>query len=639
MPASAHGCLRRQWWCETAHVDLIQHQQMISEIHSLLQTLANEERDRAVSTLPEAADERVSALLEVTRALDSRWLYHFCLPAEQRLSEPDMQILRWGWNLAVAHLLRTPSQPLSIPSHRQSVALSEYAEASLHQFGRVVLLTRSALMLHHGLLTGTLCENTIRLRRQRFTDGQYLDLAETEQLHALERMVEQGEQQGFQGWMLCDADKMTELLTKLGCYWGRSTSRPLNELRISNAHELMAPLVRPWESGSGTMVAYGADPNVDDHFLAIGMEHALVWRTEAGLHPDARLWGLTVAEITAVAAVLIALHIKHVNFVAVACRRFPQIDFQRSLTIWGPVAELATSISGYTNIPLATVKAAMNVLSAHVTDHSFFESHSTPCIPLLVDLGNGFLLRPVSSVIHNPFLGLVRLWEWRDSSVASVLAQPREEWFRSQLYALFCGNRYSCVDGNIKLRDARTVVTDVDAAIYDRTTGELALFQLKWQDYATNEVRQLRSKAKNLADELTVWGSRTGNWFKNRSSSEAAEALQLRLTAAGITQTYLFGLSRTRARTYGFGYEIACEELAVGVWPQFARIRTQTGPERKVLSRIHNQLREEQNRKLAQGPLSYQVGIADKLLVYEDVWTAEQSGTATSNHSFCAGPV
>jgi hypothetical protein len=46
------------------------------------------------------------------------------------------------------------------------------------------------------------------------------------------------------------------------------------------------------------------------------------------------------------------------------------------------------------------------------------------------------------------------------------------------------------------------MLTDIDAVIFDRLTGELALFQLKWQDYSTNSLRETRSKASNLVKEL-----------------------------------------------------------------------------------------------------------------------------------------
>ena len=48
---------------------------------------------------------------------------------------------------------------------------------------------------------------------------------------------------------------------------------------------------------------------------------------------------------------------------------------------------------------------------------------------------------------------------------------------------MFSGVKYITIDGNIKLRTGKKIVTDIDAAIFDRTTGELAIFQIKWQDF------------------------------------------------------------------------------------------------------------------------------------------------------------
>jgi hypothetical protein len=193
---------------------------------------------------------------------------------------------------------------------------------------------------------------------------------------------------------------------------------------------------------------------------------------------------------------------------------------------------------------------------------------------------------------------------------------------RSEIYQIFQGTRYKRVDGNINLRDENRVLTDIDGAIFDNLTGELALFQLKWQDYFTNDVREMKSKASNLTNELDEWASKVDSWINKKGVSELIKALRLKLHKEhSISSIYLFGVSRFYARTQGFGYAVKNQKLAIANWAQFLRVRYEIGPAERVFHKLFETLREKMNEEVPNPkPLPLTINVSGKSICFENVW-------------------
>src|SRR5690606_3423498 len=115
-----------------------------------------------------------------------------------------------------------------------------------------------------------------------------------------------------------------------------------------------------------------------------------------------------------------------------------------------------------------------------------------------------------------------------------------------------------------KLRKGSKIVTDVDAAVFDRTSGDLALFQLKWQDFLTNDVRALRSRSSNLVREIDEWADKVMEWILKRSVADLGDAMRINSRKhRPILRIFLFAISRTVARVQGYGYSSKHEALVI----------------------------------------------------------------------------
>ena len=135
----------------------------------------------------------------------------------------------------------------------------------------------------------------------------------------------------------------------------------------------------------------------------------------------------------------------------VAKRAFPEINTAMSLTIWKPRDELVQSIADFTGMDDSKVSAAIDLLAVKSGHESYFEFEVTPYIPMLIKVTEDYLLEPITSVLRNPFHGIRMLHEATDRKAAVNLLAHRERWMASELYNLFQGERYMCMEGTTNL--------------------------------------------------------------------------------------------------------------------------------------------------------------------------------------------
>jgi hypothetical protein len=359
--------------------------------------------------------------------------------------------------------------------------------------------------------------------------------------------------------------------------------------------------------------------------MCAGIQYVNECQFKSGIHNKAAIGASNGSDVGLVAAYVAGLHLKHIRFAVIAHQTRPDIDIRKSLTIWGLLSDIVSSASDFLDMPLERVRSALAVLTVKPHEGSLFVNRTTPLIPLLIDMGNGHVLRPASCVTRNVLDTVIPIARHRDPNGYKNIIQPREDWLRSQLYAAFHGSRLATVNGNTKLNENGRTVTDVDAAILDVTCGEMAIFQLKWQDYSTNDVKELRSKAANFVTEVEEWARRVNSWIASRSIADVMSAFRLNVRKHGMPiRIFLFAISRHVCRTQGYGYINNNEYLGTATLSQFLRVRYEVGPVPFVFDKIHEQLVDEHPQNMQVKPLPYdlKVSSASVIVHYHDYFVA-----------------
>lgn len=586
------------------------------------QELAQQELKDALAKIPSEPVHRFLVFTEAIRVLDCLTAFNPQAGSEDSQTEVHFQIIKWGWNLAAKNLFSSLKDFAGFPLTNSTDQSRRFVQNLLHQFGRSVLMMRAAEMIRHGYLVAERIDRGFIVKSTDKMASQFLDQLEFFHLESLENKLNNSHIQSFGRWELFDTDNNWPFpFDRVGNFFGRNSGKPLSDWKRDDIDDLMIPLIHPWDSGHGVMMGYDAIPEVDFHFLAEAIELVAKWREEAGIHPSVNLEEINGIDLSIVVVIIVSSYLKHVKFASLAAKIRPEISIQQSLTIWKPFQELERSITDFGEFDQTTVRKALTAITMRPDEVSAFNEGTPFFMPLLFDLGNGLVLCPISSLIRNPFHSIAILQELRCPESKIWLSNPRENWMRTDLYALFQGSRYQCLDGDTKIRDGNKIITDIDAAVFDRLTGELALFQLKWQDYSTNNIRQLRSKASNLTNDLDKWADKVTSWVNKNGVKRLANSFRLKIARnESITSCYLFGLSRTSARMQGFGFETRSEALAIANWPQFVRMRCEVGPAERVFSELHQTLRRTMNETAAIEPVSVTIQVSGCSVTFHGLW-------------------
>lgn len=570
---------------------------MSQDLLETLERLAQEKHDEVTSWLASLNPyDRRGLFIEVCRALDYEQVRQMSAKSEYRLPYQEFDLMLRGWNATVVAMLTPDFNEQGLPARPSSQDTLRVGRSILHEMGLVSLLRKAAAMVSHGMAELTQEGNTLSINSLNFaTSDHFLDQID---IGALPRLTQ--------------------------------AERPLVDMPLKSSEEIseeMKGLVFPWKGAPGvTMVGYGATPDIDAYFLSAIADQMLDWRNEAGIHPETEVHGIKGALLTAITGLLASIYLKHIHFVGIGHKALDHINFPVSLTLWEPRSELIESLTTFIggDVEASEVEAALDMLIITPRNTRFFAVTEKPYIPLVIQISNVHVLRPVASIFRNPLHGARMALEFDVPDAEATFREPRETWMRNEVNLLFLGTRCKVMWKPRVIKHRGKTLTDIDAGVYDPETRCLALFQLKWQDFGTAEVRKQRSRAKNFISQVDDWTQKIESWIADVGLDKVAKALHL----VGIIETVrLFAVGRFVARFKSYGYTHASSTVAVCSWPQLARLRNDLTEERDILRALYDQIVEERSRVVSVTPIPYEVLIGDTRLVFHNVWNAFDDGS------------
>lgn len=515
-----------------------------------------------------------------------------------KLTRQDIDIINRGINPALGLLLPDTADMSGFPIKESDWETISSASSLLHQLGRSVTLELSANMIKHGMLEGKVEDKNIILKMsERVHTDHFMDQLDLYKLQILE-------------------DKL----------------HPERDLSLDDSawltiKERMAALTFPFDTGRGVVVGYHADPDIDELFILRVMDPVDRWADEAGIHPAVAVGNFSGADLRAVMLYLSSIRLKHVYFVHEGMKNIKSANYTMSLTTWTPIAELQSNISQWSGIDERKIGSILEFIIASNVNNEYYYSQTTPDVPLLVRLGKEYVLMPVSFIFKNPFHGLRMRIESAFSKNIDLIRERRESWMRSDLYNLFQGDRYQLVEGGVILRDSGRTVTDIDAAIFDNVTGSLALFQLKWQDFNMNDVRSLRSKAKNFVEGVNKWIGDVAAWLEKFEKEILSKTLRIKLfPEQKISNVYFFSIGRFAARFKSYGYTLDAG-VASCSWSQFIRLRYEVGPAADVFEELFRQVKIDADAPVEAMALRHEIACGETRVVFEDLWVGVSDGS------------
>lgn len=317
---------------------------MSDSIPEELRSLATRELQAANDALPTSAMERLTVFLEVTRVVDYETIVRPLLRKCDQLPPSVFDLAMWGWKFVASRCLSPMALRNACPLMESTPESRAFAAFLLQQFGRADLIRRVADMVEHGLMIADRTATGISLQSAPHTASQFVDTLEFSSLRRFDSWISAAQESSYNGWALREYDHVGDVAAEPGAFLGRGR-RQLSQWRAADVEGLMLPLLRPWDSGRGMMIAYDAVPEVDDHFLAEAFEFMQHCRHEAGLHPGVDIEGVGGDVISAVATAVASFHLNHVRFALLAMKQKMPVSLFQSLTIWTPEDQLTEGLA------------------------------------------------------------------------------------------------------------------------------------------------------------------------------------------------------------------------------------------------------------------------------------------------------
>ena len=440
--------------------------------------------------------------------------------------------------------------------------------------------------------------------------------------------MQQGEQKDFYAWV-ASKNMPTEWREREDIDWwtnalARTYEREMQELAVEKAsiQQQLDAFVRQWQV-DGTV--YSTTQAIDDYYRRLGMLRVKSMACHFLYPAHTLIGGCTVELYSNFLAILISYALKHLDLCRAFVVQHPSCSLRTLLT---PPQSTATLIEALSETLEVEREVIHRVVDAYSLSHENVSYHcsvaSTPA-PLLLRLDEQHLIWSLAGLLTEPFFFLARELKRRYSYEYNNASHIREEVFRQDLYHLFSDKRFVRSADNIELKGVQgDLTTDVDALIFDRKTGVLALFELKSQDpfaYSRQERIRQRDYFYNASKQVLAcvqWLNRNGaNALLTRLDAKQVKHLK-------VQKTYIFVLGRYLAHFFdGPAFD---RRAAWGTWSQMLRLVHEASfgaEEANPIQSLHNKLMKDTPLMLAEPVFDVQeITIGESIVyVYPDFQT------------------
>ena len=389
--------------------------------------------------------------------------------------------------------------------------------------------------------------------------------------------MQQGGQKDFSVWI--DSKKMpTEWREREDIAWwtnalAKTHEREMQELageKVSIQQQLEG-FASSWQADGAIYRTYRTTPEIDDYYSRLGMLRVKSMACHFLYPAQTLIGGCTVELYRNVLAVLIGWALKHLDLCRAFVGQHPSYMLKALLAPPQTVAELIEALSKTLGVESEAIRRVVDAYSLSSENVSYHCSVAGVPEPPLLRMNEQQLVWSLTGLLSEPFFFLTRELKRRNSYEYHTAAHLHEEVFRQDLYSLFSDKRFVRSTGSVELRGVQgDLTTDVDALIFDRKTGVLALFELKSQDpfaYSRQERLRQRDYFYNAGKQVLA----AVQWLNHNGANALLTRLDAKLVKRlKVQKTYIFVLGRYLAHFFD-GPEFD-RRAAWGTWPQVLRL-------------------------------------------------------------------
>lgn len=352
-------------------------------------------------------------------------------------------------------------------------------------------------------------------------------------------------------------------------------------------------------------IGYGGDFETEFYFHALA-ELDLQQETEWDMFDgDSSFRGLPYKIFIDTVTDFSGYAIKHVEYCSILRASNPHLFAENLMYNATEHQKMIKLITENRSITTEEAEAVFRNISLRFDNSCLYASSYLPPAPF-IKVSSNLYLHSVAGSLWHPFAFLLENLHCNCPKEWDRNANLREKLFKGQLYDIFAG--YTCIQHNIQITNGKQFVTDIDAAIVDKHSGEIALFQLKWQDLTEFSSKSLASKSKNYNTTTTEWVDQVKTWISSCSEKELASKLGVKQKHIDKNKIYLFVLGRRHGNYSQDKY--TDDGCAWTQWYQLLACLTQLKKDQLTISALHQLIRSSSpyKKRIIERKVKYKIG-------------------------------
>ncbi|MEF2968616.1 hypothetical protein V3851_22605 [Paenibacillus sp. M1] len=355
-------------------------------------------------------------------------------------------------------------------------------------------------------------------------------------------------------------------------------------------HESMKENVYIWRN---YFLGYNTTHEIDRFYLDLSKFELQKTIGFDSFPPNTLFGGLPFELYLDALCILKSFSLRHVGFVTNQLAKGIKVDSANLLQHFMLKSDIVFYLSQAMKIDSVIAEKIIDMLTLNDLNKDHFCSKVDGAIPPFIEISRHHILFSHSGFKAQPVLFMLNELRRRYQKDWDRALDKREEIFRAELYSLFSEERFIKINRPIVIKVLGKVLTDIDGFIYDKETGTLALFQLKWQEPFANSMVERRSRKKNFEKESNHWIMSISNWLVNKSNDELAASFGFKNNDfKDYTRSLLFIIGRNFA--HFSGDDFPDERAAWGMWPQLLRLMNENiCTEDNLLSWLFNLLKKD----------------------------------------------
>lgn len=360
---------------------------------------------------------------------------------------------------------------------------------------------------------------------------------------------------------------------------------------IEKSQEIHEKMKESVQLADNYFLSYTNLPEIDDFYLNLAFRDLECAFGIDFFPPDTQFGGVELRTYIKGLAVLISLSTKHIGFVSnllVKGEKANGVNLVQQIILKKEAIEhLSEYFEGNKDF-------AIRVLELLTLDDQNSRYKIDGATSPIIKVSTEHLLFSYSGFMGQPVLFLLSELRRNYQIDWDRALNIREEIFRKQIYDLFNNERYIKIDRSIVIKHNRKILTDIDGLIFDRQTGVLGLFQLKWQEPFASSMFERASRKKNFEHESIEWINAVYRWINNLSSEELGSHLGIKKSKlVNWNDTKLFILGRHFS--HFSGANLPDDRAAWGMWPQVLRLvnEANTTKDLSLLSWLYSSLKKD----------------------------------------------